>query len=156
MQKLNNTSTKDNNENEEKKQIFLNTINNVNDVDLQHNLLDKFFPFGHFTVKLISGIVNICVCVLLIAVIVHLILNYFVYNNYQYVSGDFFMAVALGIIISIIKTRNLVRQYRIFTAFLILLLVFYIFNIKGFQNIMYNKVSETDMNNLIQNISKKI
>ena len=133
-----------------KQSQLIENIQSVNDVDLQHNMLDKFMPYSHKSLHMVITIFNIVYSALFILLIYHFFVNLFIYNNWRIVSGDFFMLVVAGIITAIVKTRNLVRQYRMFMFIILLSLVFHIINFVGFQNVLAKKISEADIKAIIQ------
>ena len=90
-----------------KQSQLIENIKSVDDVDLQHNMLDKFMPYTH-------------------------------------------KSLVAGITTAIVKTRNLVRQYRMFMFIILLSLVFHIINFVGFQNVLAKKISEADIKAIIQ------
>lgn len=134
----------------EKQSQLIENIQSVNDVDLQHNMLDKFMPYSHKSVKIVTTVFNIVYSALFILLIYHFFVNLFIYNNWRIVSGDFFMLVVAGITTAIVKTRNLVRQYRMFMFIILMALVFHIINFVGFQNVLAKKISEADIKAIIQ------
>ena len=134
----------------EKQQQLIKNIQTVSDTDLQHNMLDKFMPYSHKSVKIVATVFNLVYSALFILLIYHFFVNLFIYNNWRIVSGDFFMLVVAGITTAIVKTRNLVRQYRMFMFIILLSLVFHIINFVGFQNVLAKKISEADIKAIIQ------
>ena len=113
-------------------------------------MLDKFMPYSHKSVKIVTIVFNIVYSALFILLIYHFFVNLFIYNNWRIVSGDFFMLVVAGITTAIVKTRNLVRQYRMFIFIILMALVFHIINFVGFQNVLAKKISEADIKAIIQ------
>ena len=134
----------------EKQQQLIKNIQSVTDADLQHNMLDKFMPYTHKSLKIVTAVFNFVYSALFILLIYHFFVNLFIYNNWRIVSGDFFMLVVAGITTAIVKTRNLVRQYRIFIFIISMALIFHIINFIGFQNVLAKKISEADIKAIIQ------
>ena len=134
----------------EKQKQLIKNIQSVSDPDLQHNMLDKFMPYTHKSLKIVTTVFNIVYSALFVLLIYHFFVNLFIYNNWRIVSGDFFMLVVVGITTAIVKTRNLVRQYRMFIFIILMALVFHIINFVGFQNVLAKKISEADIKAIIQ------
>jgi hypothetical protein len=108
--------------------------------------------------KLLTAIFNIGIITLFSIFILHLIINLIKYNNYLYVTGDFVICLILGITIAIIKTRNLVAQYKIFSLIIGASIIFHLINTTMFllQKTSFKEVKNIDTQAVVEKIVDKI
>ena len=117
--------------------------------DLQQTLLDKYLPAPHTPLKILTWIIDIVYGGIIIFLSSHLIYS-FVRNNWMYISGDFFMIITIGIIMSIIKTHNYTKQYPIFIVIILLCLLFFVMNCIGFQQAITHQLNQLNIADILK------